>query len=123
MIVKDILESCKEIDCKVKIFAFDTRKNECIIETFEVSNFHDSPALDRIDERMLMMELRTHGDDVPFRFIREDPRKMPVLLIFAYPVWRCRGTDSKCKKTGCWAKLGPCEYTTKWEQSIYFKED
>lgn len=122
MVVKDILESCAEIDCKVRII-IQKMLNIDAANVVEVSNYHDAPAWAKLDDKIKKMEVSADSPSMPFKFIREDPIKKPVLLIYAFPIWRCRVEDVACNKRGCISNGGPCKNTTRYEDSIYFKED
>lgn len=122
MVVKDILESCAEIDCKVRIIIEKT-PNMDAADVVEVSNYHDAPALAKLDDKIKKMEVFADSPSMSFKFIREDPMKKPVLLIYAFPIWKCRVDGVECTKTGCISTGGPCKNTTRYEDSIYFKED
>ena len=122
MRVEDILESCAEIDCKVRIIIQKIDNIEAA-DVVEVSNYHDAPALARLDDKIKKMDVFAESESMVFKFIREDPMKKPVLIIYAFPIWECSVDDVECTKTGCISNGGPCKNTTRWEDSRYFKED
>ena len=119
MRVEDILESCAEIDCKVRIIIQKTSNIEAA-DVVEVSNYHDAPAWAKLGDKIKKMEVFADSPSMPFKFICEDPMKKPVLIIYAFPVWECRVENVECTKRGCISNGGPCKNTTRWEDSRYF---
>lgn len=122
MRVEDILESCAEIDCKVRII-IQKISNIGAADVVEVSNYHDAPAWVKLDNKVKKMDVFVESGSMPFKFIREDPMKKPVLIIYAFPVRECRVEDVECTKVSCISNGGPCKNTTRYEDSRYFKEE
>jgi hypothetical protein len=123
MRVEDILHVCSNVDCLVRVLVHTNNDTFDVVDEVEVSNFYDAPAIKKIEEKIRKMETYAPGSETGFIFIKDDPQKAPVLIIHAVPVWKCKIDDVDCRKTGCIRNGGPCKSTTKWEDSIYFKED